>query len=83
MVTARRVSPVTTLPDRSAPLPGHLAPGTRVRLGAGSREVATVLRGERDRGGEYVVVHVDRTGGVRCVPADRLVPVRRGRRAQS
>lgn len=79
-MTARARGGVAT-PDRSAPLPPHLPAGTRVRLGSGSREVGTVVRGEHDRGGAYVVVHVDRTGALRCRPPDSLVPVRQRRRA--
>ncbi|MHB1504929.1 MAG: hypothetical protein ACYCTL_13300 [Acidimicrobiales bacterium] len=81
-MTARR-SVAVTIPDRTAPLPAHLPAGTRVRLGTGSREIGTVIRGERDQGGVYVVVHVDRTGALRCRPATTLVPLRRRRRSRS
>lgn len=82
MVTTWQVSPVTP-PDRATPLPGHLPPGTRVRLGAGSREVGAVLKGEQDRGDAYAVVHVDWTGALRCIRPDTLIPLRQCQRAQS
>lgn len=82
MITRKGVR--VAVPDRTADLPPELPMGSRVRL-AGSRESGVVIRGEQDRGGIYAVVRLDRTGGLRCIPPDRLVPAkrRRSRRASA
>jgi len=67
---------------RTANLPPGLPMGCRVRLG-GSRESGVVIRAEQDRGGIYVVVRLDRTGGFRCIPPDRLVPAKRRRKRRA
>ncbi len=67
------------LPDKSAALPDNLPAGTRVRL-APTRTTGTVVAAEEDRGGLYVVIRLEATGGLRCVTPDRLVPVARRRR---
>ncbi len=68
-----------TVPDKSAELPPELPAGTRVRL-TPTRVTGTVVRAEQDRGGLYVVVHVEGNGALRCIPPDRLTPVQRKRR---
>jgi hypothetical protein len=67
------------VPDKSATLPDGLPAGTRVRLSP-THTTGTVIRAEEDRGGTYVVVKLDSTGGLRCITPDRLVPVVRRRR---
>jgi hypothetical protein len=67
------------VPDKSAELPDGLPAGTRVRL-APTRTTGTVVRAEEDRGGTYVVVKLDSTGGLRCITPDRLTPVQKRRR---
>lgn len=69
------------VPDRSADLPANLPAGTRVRL-APTRSLGTVVRAEQDTGGIYVVVRIDRTGGLRCLRPEQLV-VAETRRARS
>lgn len=71
-----------TVPDRSAELPPELPAGTRVRL-TPTRVTGTVIAAEQDRGGLYVVVHVEGTGGLRCIPPGRLTPVQRKRKRRA
>lgn len=70
------------VPDRSAELPPELPAGTRVRL-TPTRTTGVVIRAEQDRGGIYVVVRLESTGGHRCIPPDRLVPVKRRRKRRA
>ncbi len=68
-----------TVPDKSAELPPELPAGTRVRL-TPTRATGTVVAAEQDRGGLYIVVHVEGNGSLRCIPPDRLAPVQRRRK---
>lgn len=71
-----------TVPDRSAELPPELPAGTRVRL-VPTRVAGTVVKAEQDRGGLYIVVRVEGTGGLRCIAPERLTPVQRKRKRRA
>ena len=80
MITRKSVR--VTVPDRSADLPADLPAGTRVRL-TPTRTTGVVIRAEQDRGGAYVVVRLESTGGHRCIPPERLTPVKRRRKRRA
>lgn len=80
MITRKPVR--VTVPDRSAELPDDLPAGTRVRL-TPTRTTGVVIRAEQDRGGAYIVVRLESNGGHRCIPPDRLTPVKRRRKRRA